>query len=296
MSQTLNILTIDVEDWFHILGDAQGAPKPSEWDTLPSRVVDNTKRLMDLIEEAQCEATFFILGWVARKYPHLIREAADRGFDIACHGDQHGLVHEMKPDAFRRDVAEAIQSLEDASGKAIKGYRAAGFSITKDTPWAFDVLAEAGIAYDASVFPGVHAHGGIRVPFRKPFLVQTSQNNTLYEFPVAATQILNKTIPFGGGGYFRLLPEAMTSALIQQMNREDIPATLYLHPREIDPDQPRMKDLSALRKFKYYVNLGSTEEKLRGILGKHRFQSISSFLDRVENRVDTASRVVHIPS
>ena len=141
---TTNLMTIDVEDWFHILGTSQGAPDPSDWDTLPARVVDNTKRLMDILEESGAGATFFTLGWVARKHPGIVKEIAERGFELACHGDVHTMVHTQQPEHFRKDVQRAKESLEDASGVQVNGYRAAGFSITSETPWAFDILKEEG--------------------------------------------------------------------------------------------------------------------------------------------------------
>ena len=286
-----NLMTIDVEDWFHILGTSQGAPDPSQWDALPARVVDNTRRLMDILEEANAGATFFTLGWIARKHPALVREIAERGFDLGCHGDVHTMVHTQGPESFRQDVQEARRSLEDASGTSIKGYRAAGFSITAETPWAFEILQEEGFQFDASVFPGTHAHGGLTVPYRRPFMIETASGKTLYEFPVAATQIGGKMFPFGGGGYFRLLPEPLTSLMVKQMNRSQIPATLYLHPREIDPEQPRMEGLPLVRKLKYYINLNQTEEKLKALLKRSRFESIAQYLESSENRVSAASRL-----
>ena len=287
-----NILTIDVEDWFHILGTSRGAPKPEQWEGLPSRVVENTRRLMDILEEEGAGATFFTLGWVARQHPHLIREMSDRGFDVGCHGNVHEMVHQQSPEQFRSDLKVARKSLEDAGGKEIKGYRAAGFSITKETPWAFEILHEEGFRYDASVFPGNHAHGGITVPYRKPFIIKTGKTDFLYEFPVASTQVGKRILPFGGGGYFRLIPEVITAQLVKRMNGEDIPATLYLHPREIDPDQPRMRRLPLKRKLKYYVNIRSTERKLRAMLQRFRFVSIPKYLASSSNRIDAASRVV----
>ena len=289
---TKNILTIDVEDWFHILGTTRGAPKPEEWEGLPHRVVDNTRKLMDIFEEEGAGATFFTLGWVARQHPKLIREMGDRGFDVACHGNVHEMVHTQTSNQFRADLRKAKKSLEDAGGRAVTGYRAAGFSITRDTPWAFDVLHEEGFRYDASVFPGSHAHGGISVPFRKPFLIETATGDFLYEFPVAAAKFGSKMFPFGGGGYFRLIPEPVTAGLVRQMNKKEIPATLYLHPREIDPGQPRMRNLPLKRKLKYYINVDSTESKLRSIVRRFQFLSIPQYLSHSNNRVDAGSRVV----
>ncbi len=288
--KTPNLLTIDVEDWFHILDASAGAPDTQQWETLPSRVVQNTQKLMDIMERRGANATFFILGWVARQYPDLIAEIHGRGFDVASHGDQHVLVHRLTPTQFEDDLVASLDALKTATGVPVRGYRAAGFSITQDTPWAFDLLAENGIEYDASVFPGGHAHGGYTVPHRHPFLLTTPGGKKLYEFPVAAARLFGRSIPFGGGGYFRITPGKLTRHLVNRMNREGIPATLYLHPREIDAAQPRMKNLPLMRRFKYYVNLASTEAKLDRLLQESTFISMSDYLQSEDRRQEAASR------
>jgi polysaccharide deacetylase family protein (PEP-CTERM system associated) len=245
---------------------------------------------MGLLEASGSNATFFVLGWVAKTYPNLVREIASRGFDVASHGYGHVLVHQLSPDEFREDLKRSMGAIGEATGQAVKGYRAAGFSITPAVPWAFDILAEEGIEYDASIFPGRHGHGGYPIENRSPFLLETRQGHSLMEFPVAAVDIAGKCLSFGGGGYFRLLPGWMTRRLVQRMNGKDIPATLYLHPREIDPDQPRLMDLPPIRRFKYYVNLSSTERKLRALLQKFHFTSMRDYLNDDELRKNAESR------
>lgn len=289
-----NILTIDVEDWFHILGMDGVAPSVEEWGTLESRVETNTRRFMDILDGTGTSATFFCLGWIGERFPSLVREIADRGFEVACHGNVHTMVHTQTEAEFRADIRHAREILEAASGQVVRGYRAAGFSITHETPWAFKALKEEGFTYDASVFPGSHAHGGFKVPYDAPFMIETETGKFLYEFPVASTRLGNRFVAFGGGGYFRLLPGRVTEELIQRMNRSQVPATVYLHPREIDPEQPRIPGLPLVRRLKYYVNLASTEEKLTHLLQSLQFTSIASFLENPASRMDAGSRVFQL--
>ena len=208
-----NLLTVDVEDWFHILDTPSAAPE-STWPKLPSRVTDNTRRLLDMLEQHQANATFFILGWVAEHHPSLIREISDRGFDIASHGHSHKLANRLTPKELEEDISRSVLAISDACGKKPKGYRAAGFSITPENPWAFDVLASQGFEYDASMFPGRHGHGGYPVHHASPFVLETPEGHKLYEFPVASLSLWGQSLAFGGGGYFRLLPRTITTQCI----------------------------------------------------------------------------------
>jgi polysaccharide deacetylase family protein (PEP-CTERM system associated) len=275
---TANLLTIDVEDWFHILDAPRGAPIPEQWAALESRVEANTLRLLDLLEAGGSGATFFVLGWIAERFPRLIRAIHDRGFEVGSHGHDHVLVNQMTPDAFARDLRRSLDVISAATGQPVTSYRAAGFSITPDASWAFDILGEHGINVDASLFPGTHGHGGFPLSSCAPFLLKTSSGTELWEFPIAATRLFGRTVAFGGGGYLRLLPLPLVHRWIRQLNAEDIPATIYLHPREIDLQQPRMRELPWIRRFKYYVNLDTTEAKLESLLAAHRFQSLRDHL------------------
>jgi len=260
-----SILSVDVEDWFHIL-DIPSAPSVESWPTLPSRVETNFRRLLDLFEEYETRVSCFFLGWVAERFPHLVREAARRGHEIASHGYAHRLVHRMTRDEFYADALRARQILEDASGAAVAGFRSPGFSVTEGSPWFFEALTEAGYQYDSSIFPASHGHGGMRNSRREPYRVE-GQGVSLVEFPISVADLLGKPMCFFGGGYLRLFPYALISRMARRVLAEGRPVVYYVHPREIDPAHPRLP-MSAVRRFKSYVNLRSTEVKLRQIMSE----------------------------
>ena len=289
----VNLLTIDVEDWFHVL-EAPAVADVARWDRLPSRVVGATRRLLDLFEAVGVRATCFVLGWVAERHPALVREIAARGFEVACHGWGHRLVHALTPQQFADDLARAVAAIEDAAGVRPRGFRAPGFSITARTPWAFDVLVEQGFTYDASVFPGRHGHGGFPAAHAAPFVVRTPGGAEIAEFPVATVRLVGRWATFGGGGYLRLLPAPVVAGAMRHLNARGVPATLYLHPRDADPDQPRIEGLSAWRRFKCYVNVGGTLPKLRWLLARFRFEAIGRFLDAPGVRSAMAHRIQEV--
>jgi polysaccharide deacetylase family protein (PEP-CTERM system associated) len=258
-----SILSVDVEDWFHIL-DVSSAPPMESWAGLPSRVETNFRRLLDLFEERQAHVSCFFLGWIAEHFPHLVREAARRGHEIASHGYAHRLVHRMTRDEFYADALRARKILEDVSGAAVGGFRSAGFSVTEDTPWFFAAVAEAGYQYDSSIFPARHGHGGMRNSRREPYRVEAEGAN-LVEFPISVADLFGKPMCFFGGGYLRLFPYALIRRMARRVLSEGRPVIYYVHPREIDPAHPRLA-MSAIRRFKSYVNLHSTEVKLQRIL------------------------------
>ena len=257
-----SIFSVDVEDWFHIL-DIPSAPQLSDWDGLPSRVEQNFLRLLDLFSQHQARVTCFFLGWVGERFPHLVREAAARGHEIASHGYAHRLVYQMSQQEFYEDALRARRLLEDISGTPVAGYRSAGFSVTENTLWFFDALAEAGYGYDSSVFPAARAHGGMEGGRREPHRLVGSQSSIL-EFPISVADLMGKPMCFFGGGYLRLFPYWLIRRMARQVLREDRPVVFYIHPREIDPQHPRLP-MSAPRRFKSYVNLASTERKLHHI-------------------------------
>jgi len=259
-----NALTIDVEEWFHIL-DYEDAPDPESWEGLESRVALGTDRILAILAEADVRATFFFLGWVAERQPGLARRVAAAGHEIATHGHRHRLVYKGTPAEFREDARRARGVLEDQTGVAVQGYRAAGFSITEATPWAFDVLAEEGFRYDSSVFPAKRAHGGLDVARRRPFRISGPGGGSLWEFPIVPWSLGPLRVPFAGGGYFRLWPLALSRAGARAQNRDGVPVTWYLHPREVDPGQPRLA-LPWRRRFKYYVGLAGAAAKLERLL------------------------------
>lgn len=257
-----SIFSVDVEDWFHIL-DVPGAPPISEWASLPSRVEVNFTRLLDLFDEKSVKVTCFFLGWVGESFPHLVREAVSRGHEVASHGYGHRLVFELTREEFAADVRRARILLEDVAGAPVKGYRAPGFSTTEETPWFFDVLAEAGYEYDSSVFPAPRGHGGLRGGRREPHRLGT--DNKLMEVPITVADLMGKPMCFFGGGYLRLFPYWLIRRMSKQVLAEGRPVVFYVHPREIDPPHPRLP-MSRRRRFKSYVNLETTESKIRHIL------------------------------
>lgn len=259
-----NALTIDLEDWFHIL-DVDDASPMSEWGRLESRVERNTDRLLAMLEAAGVRATFFVLGWVADHHPQVVRRVAAAGHEIASHGYGHELAYAIGRDAFCADARRSVAVLEEVTGAKVIGYRTAGFSLVPGCEWAFDCLAELGIRYDSSLFPAARGHGGWPGTPRVPHDIALQHGETLREFPISVLQAGPVSVAFCGGGYFRLFPYPFIRWGIQRLNRRREPAMVYLHPREIDPDQPRMA-LPPARRFKSYVNLRTTERKFQRLL------------------------------
>jgi len=257
-----SIFSVDVEDWFHILDDPS-VPAIDQWAALPSRVERNFTKLLDLFSEKNVQVTCFFLGWVAERFPHLVKEAASRGHEVASHGYGHRLVYELSRTEFYEDVRGARLLLQDIAGVEVVGYRAPGFSTTDETPWFFDALAEAGYQYDSSVFPARRGHGGMPHAPRKPHHI--GQHDALLEVPISVADLMGKPMCFFGGGYLRLFPYWLIRKMALHVLSEGRPVVFYVHPREIDPAHPRLP-MSSIRRFKSYVNLETTETKLRRIL------------------------------
>jgi polysaccharide deacetylase family protein (PEP-CTERM system associated) len=272
-----HIFSIDVEEWFHVL-DIDQAPAENEWEHLPARLQRNFLRMLDLFDERQVKTTCFFLGWAAKRYPALVREATARGHEIASHGLRHTLIYTQSPVEFLADARESRLCLEDISGAPVRGYRAAGFSVTEKTPWFFDQLVEAGYQYDASVFPASRGHGGLPGARFDPHYVQTARGR-LFEFPVSMVKVGGRPMYFFGGGYLRLFPLFVVRKMAERINADGRPVTYYLHPREIDPGQPRIS-MGMWRRFKTYVNLSSTEEKIRNLLMHYHGCGYWSWLER----------------
>jgi polysaccharide deacetylase family protein (PEP-CTERM system associated) len=274
----VNAMTVDVEDYFHV-SVFDGIVPRSSWARMDSRVCANTTRLLDLFDEAGVRGTFFILGWVAARFPHLVRAIAQRGHEIASHGYEHRLVYDQTPAAFRDDVRRAKQVLEDASGCPIAGYRAPSYSVTPRSLWALDVLIEEGYRYDASIFPIRHDRYGIPVSPREPFPIDR-ESGSLVEVPGSTVRVGPLNLPIAGGGYFRILPYWWTRWGIARLNTiEQKAAVFYIHPWEIDPDQPRLH-AGWLGRFRHYRNLSRTEDRLRRLLADFRFGTVASLLHR----------------
>ncbi len=269
------IFSVDVEDWFHIL-DVPSAPALAEWSRLPSHVERNFLRLLDIFSEHNAQVTCFFLGWVGERFPHLVQEAVARGHEIASHGYAHRLVFQQSQNEFYNDVRKARLLLEDASGTPVIGYRAPGFSTTSDTPWFFEALSEAGYVYDSSVFPAHRGHGGIPQARRDPYRVE---NSGILELPITVADFMGRGMCFFGGGYLRFFPYWLISKKVGEVVANGRPVVFYIHPREIDPAHPRLP-MKAGRAFKSYVNLDTTEPKLRRIL---RDFPVSTFQQVISN-------------
>jgi len=268
------IFSIDVEDWFHIL-NLPSTPELSAWDALPSHVEKNFGKLLDLLSENNVRGTCFFLGWLVRKFPHLVREAMERGHEIASHGYSHKLVYQMTYQQFYSDAVLSKKSIEDIAGEAVLGYRASGFSITKETPWFFDALGKAGYRYDSSIFPVRREHGGLKSNHFAPYFIAT-EGNGLIEFPMTVAKFMGVPLCFFGGGYLRFFPYPIIRYMTQKVLNEGRPAIFYVHPREIDPDHPRLP-MSLRRRYKCYVNLKTTEAKIRSLCAAFKMSTFRDF-------------------
>lgn len=271
-----NALTVDVEEYFHP-NAMDGAVDPAGWDTLPPRVPGATRQVLDLLDACGVTATFFVLGWVAERWPVLVRDIAARGHEIASHGYAHRLVYKLGPEGFRSDITRGKAVLEDALGQPVTGFRAASWSIVAGTPWALDMLVEAGFTWDSSIFPVRHDIYGIPGFSRFPVHLRCSAGDIL-EIPPSTVRLGGQNWPVAGGGYFRLLPYAVTRWAIRHINRVDArPAMVYVHPWEFDVDQPRLPAPWTSR-MRQYVNLSRTESRLRRLVSDFRFGPISRTL------------------
>jgi polysaccharide deacetylase family protein (PEP-CTERM system associated) len=265
----LNALSVDVEDWFQV-GAFENAIARDSWDGLEHRVERNGEAVLDLFDRAGVKATFFTLGWVAERYPRLMRRVAEAGHEVASHGWDHKRVHTMTAAVFRADLERARIAIEDASGQSPLGYRAPSFSIDARTPWAHRVLAEEGYAYSSSVAPIAHDHYGWREAPR--FAFRPLKDSKLIELPVTTVELAGRRMAAGGGGFFRLLPYGFSSWAIGRVNQEDRrPAVFYFHPWEIDPDQPRVRSAPLKSRLRHYTNLGTMEHKLLKLFKAHNW-------------------------
>jgi polysaccharide deacetylase family protein (PEP-CTERM system associated) len=257
-----NALTVDVEDYFHVSAFSECIDQ-KDWDSYPLRVEKNTRRLLDLFDLHSIKATFFVLGWVAERTPGLVREIAARGHEVACHGYSHQLVYSQKPEVFREETLRSKSLLEEIIQSPVRGYRAASYSITEQSRWALDILAEAGFSYDSSIFPVYHA-------YEFPHQLETPKGHQLVEFPLSTARIFNFRLPVAGGGYFRLYPYTITRAGLNQINRRQMPFIFYLHPWEIDTEQPKIS-AGWKSRFRHYNNLDKCEPRLERLINDFKF-------------------------
>ena len=276
----LNALTVDVEEHFQVSA-FEGTVRREEWEVLPSRVVANTSRLLDLFDETRVKATFFILGWVAERNRELVHSIAARGHEVGCHGYSHKLVYTQRPEEFREETVRSKAILEDITGQQVRGYRAASFSIGRANLWALDVLAETGFGYDSSLFPVVHDRYGIPGAPREARVMRTPCGGRLVEVPPSTIRVAGVVVPFGGGGYLRLFPAGVTRWAIARLNtRERMSAVVYVHPWETDPEQPRVP-APLWSRFRHYVGLRTTLPKLRDLVSRFRFGTMTALIESI---------------
>jgi polysaccharide deacetylase family protein (PEP-CTERM system associated) len=283
----INGLSVDVEDWFQV-GAFEGVIERGSWDRLTLRVERNCEAILDLFAEADVQATFFTLGWVAKRYPALMRRIAAAGHELASHGWDHARVFRMDRPSFRLDLDMSRKTIEDAAGVGVSGYRAPSFSIDQRTPWAYLELAEQGFAYSSSVAPIAHDHYGWREAPR--FAFKPLPWADLVELPVTTATFAGRRLAAGGGGFFRVLPYGFSRWAIRQVNRrEGRPAVFYFHPWEIDPGQPRVQGAPLRSKLRHYTNLGGMAGKLRQLIGEFRWGRMDVLAAREAVRAVTAA-------
>jgi polysaccharide deacetylase family protein (PEP-CTERM system associated) len=274
-----NAFSVDVEDYFHV-GAFANTILPKDWGAWTPRVASNTQKILDLLASAPqpIKATFFVLGWVADRFPQLVPEITRQGHEIASHGYGHQLVYTLTEDEFREDVRTTRKMLQDQSGQPVVGYRAPSFSITKRTPWAHRILVEEGYAYDSSVFPIYHdLHGNPDAP-QEIHTIQT-EAGPIIEFPPAVITRFGKNIPTGGGGYFRFFPYFITARWLKEINNSGKPFVFYMHPWEIDPDQPKVPGAPLKSRLRHYLNLKRTAERLKRLLQDFSFTTVQEVVN-----------------
>lgn len=273
----MNVLTFDTEEWFHLL-DNDSTRSEAQWVHFEKRIDGNVGRIIDILDSTNTKATFFVIGWIAKTYPQLVKRLSER-FEIGSHTMNHQLAWQQGSEAFKKDVSDSIHRLEDLTGKKITAFRAPGFSIRETEGWAFDILGELGIEVDCSVFPAHHAHGGMpSYPGQMPAIIEHNSTR-IKELPVVYETIGGKHIVFSGGGYFRLCPYS----LLKKWTREHSDYLMsYIHPRDLDANQPMIKELNYFRRFKSYYGLAGAERKLRNWLTEFEFVDVQTAVQRVD--------------
>ena len=272
---SFNLLSVDLEDWYHFMGDP-GAPAYEQWPAYESRVEKTTDVLLDILEGKRI--TFFVLGYIAKQHPELIRKIASAGHEIACHGDKHDFVFKQGPDKFRDDIASAKAVLEDITGVRCSGYRAPGFSIREQDRWALEIIKEEGFEYDSSIFPAMRTSGGIAgfYPYPQKINLKSGQ---LVELPVSTSKVLGVTTAFCGGGFFRFFPESYIVNGIKKINAIGQPAITYIHPRDLDYDQPKLP-LKPVNRFMFYFGLKKAQAKFKRLVGGYEWGAFDDFVRR----------------
>jgi polysaccharide deacetylase family protein (PEP-CTERM system associated) len=275
-SPIVNALTFDIEDWFHLV-EIEAVADPNLWPTLPSLVEAQTQWILQTLAESNVKATFFVLGWVADRHPRLVKQIAEHGHELASHSYWHRKVYDLEPEEFRDDLRRSIEAIESAGGKKVLGFRAPSFSIIPGSEWAFDVLHELGLKYDASLFPAPRGHGGYPCPQQPHQFTAAPSRQPMPELPMSVMQFAGRRFAFSGGGYLRVLPQWMIRKGFSQLHAKGLPVVVYLHPRDFAPDCPRVA-MPLTRRFKCYAGLKSTRGKLKMLLDRYRFDTCAAVL------------------
>ncbi len=275
-SPIINALSFDIEDWFHMV-EIEAVADPRKWDGYESLVERHTDWILQTIGDAGVRGTFFILGWIAERYPQLVQRIAEAGHEVATHSYWHRKCYDLPQQELREDLEQSIDVIEQAAGKKVLGFRAPSFSITPGSEWVFDVLLDLGLKYDASLFPARRGHGGYPCPVRAHVFEKTPSGRSMPELPMSVMRFMGRPLPFSGGGYVRLLPPWLIRRGFDQLNAQGIPAVVYLHPRDFAPECPRVP-MPLHRRFKCYVGLHSTAGKLKMLLERYRFDTCASLL------------------
>ncbi len=283
MHKALNLLTVDLEEWFavDILSHRFAF---EDWDSLPSTIIPNSRRLLDLFRRYDVTATWFVLGWIARKYPQLVREIFDQGHEIACHSYRHLRVDRMDPESFRKDTEMAIEAIGKAIGLRPLGYRAPSWSISAAVPWAFQTLAELGFEYDSSIFPIKHDIYGVPGGPRQLFKMYLDNGRSLYEIPASTYRVFGRNIPIAGGGFLRHAPYWYSNRMIRTLNRQGQSVVVYIHPWEADPKPPRVEGLSFFQRYRSYGSTSIMHHKLERLVSDFRFTTMCDHVRQQKKR------------
>lgn len=287
-----NMLSLDVEEWFHIFCTGYEIPFHA-WDEQENRVERNVSKVLDMFDMFELKATIFVLGWIAEKYPTMIKEMSKRGHEVASHGYRHALICAQNREEYKKDVQYSKHLLEDLIGTEVIGYRAPGLSPTKDTIWFLDILADSGYKYDSSIISLSRQQGGIEGANIKPGYIQTESGNKIFEIPIPVISLFGKKIGFCTGGYLRLLPYFIIKANILRFNKNRIPVTIYFHPREIDLNHPRMNNIPLKKRFKVHVGLRTMERKLYRLFSDFHFITLKTYYDRFKEQGNDVFIVKH---
>lgn len=271
-------MTIDVEDYFHVAAFASVIDS-TRWDEYPRRVVENTRQILSLFERQQLKATFFVLGWVAEREPELVKEIAAAGHEIASHGYSHQLVYSQTPELFREETEKSKNILEQLCQREITGYRAASYSITANSTWALDILADLGFRWDSSIFPVRHDNYGMPNSPERPYTIELANGKSITEFPLTTAKVLGLKVPAAGGGYFRQYPYALSRWLFNRASEnQSKPQIFYLHPWEVDTQQPRIENASWFSRFRHYTNIDKCAVRLEKMVSDFEFDTMTNAL------------------